>query len=110
MEFSLTSKEIETLWIASNGRCSVTGLPFNYDNVRGRGATKNPFAPSLDRIESKRGYTIDNVRFVLTAVNIGMMDWGLPLYLHIAGAAIAHLAANNGSRLIWQDKEKSPNP
>lgn len=50
------------------GRCEVTGLKFDF-SCMGKGK-KNPFAPSIDRIDNKLGYTKSNVRFVLWAVNL----------------------------------------
>lgn len=72
------------------GVCAVTGLPFVLEINRTR---KHPRAPSLDRIDSTKGYTQDNVRVVLWAVNAGCMEWGLDEYLAIAGAALARRAA-----------------
>jgi hypothetical protein len=49
---------------------------------------KRPFAPSLDRRSSHRGYEPDNVRLVCIAVNFGMGQWGQELYLTFACAAV----------------------
>lgn len=49
---------------------------------------KHPFAPSLDRISSRGGYTAGNVRLVCIAVNFGMGQWGEELYLTFARAAV----------------------
>ena len=50
--------------------CEITGYPFNLDG----GRTFD--SPSLDRIDSTKGYTIDNVRVVLHCINAAMGDWG----------------------------------
>lgn len=54
------------------GRCELTGLPFNM--------TASPLrawnSPSIDRIDPKLGYTIDNVRFIVWALNSALQDWG----------------------------------
>lgn len=53
-------------WCAEKytGQCDITKLPFYF-------GTQNhyPFSPSIDRIDSTKGYTQDNCRFVLFAVN-----------------------------------------
>ncbi len=48
------------------GYCAVSGLPFKYER-----SSKGPsiFAPSIDRIDSNKGYTQDNCRFVLACIN-----------------------------------------
>ena len=43
------------------GRCEVTGFVFETENIRWRA--------SIDRIDSKKGYTKDNCRFVLNLLN-----------------------------------------
>lgn len=54
------------------GRCRVSGIPFAYEWL---GEGSNPFAPSIDRIDSSRGYTRDNVRVVVWAVNRALGEW-----------------------------------
>lgn len=62
-DFDLTEAWAISRW---TGRCEVTNLPFNAERT-----SKGPsiFAPSIDRIDSTKGYTQDNCRFVLTCVN-----------------------------------------
>ena len=53
-------------WCVQNwtGKCAVTGLDFVFGTQ-----THFPFAPSIDRIDSSKGYLQTNCRFVLFAVN-----------------------------------------
>lgn len=51
-----------------NGKCEVTGIPFEYENKYG--TSKNPLAPSIDRIDSNKGYVKDNVRLVIWQFNL----------------------------------------
>jgi hypothetical protein len=55
-----------------NASCSLTGIPFNQTKTFKR----NPFAPSIDRIDSNNGYTLENVRVVACCVNNAMNEWG----------------------------------
>lgn len=48
--------------------CSVTGLPFSYD--KSESYVKNPYSPSIDRIDCTKGYTCDNVRLVIWQFNL----------------------------------------
>lgn len=48
--------------------CEVSGLPLNLEQVNS--TNYNPWVPSLDRKDSSKGYTIDNVRLVCVAYNV----------------------------------------
>lgn len=65
--YSLTEK-----WVANKirrGFCEATGIPFVLD-----GASKHKYAPSLDRIDPKRGYVPSNVRVTIWRFNESRMD------------------------------------
>lgn len=50
------------------GRCELTDLEFSPPEKRKGNKLRN-FSPSIDRIVGERGYTKDNCRFILWAVN-----------------------------------------
>ena len=52
--------------------CSVTRIPFSLEIVAG----KKPYAPSIDRIDSRLGYVVGNCRLVCVAANYAMNVWG----------------------------------
>jgi hypothetical protein len=60
----------------------LSGIPFEFER-RWRGQ-RRPFAPSLDRINSAKGYVYSNCRLVCVAVNIAMNEWGLEPLLRVA--------------------------
>lgn len=64
-------------------RCALTDFPFYAE--KNAGSKADPFAPSFDRIDCRRGYTRDNTRIVIYAINVMMMDWGEELFARIAG-------------------------
>jgi endogenous inhibitor of DNA gyrase (YacG/DUF329 family) len=72
LPFDLTEEWAADRW---TGRCEITGIAFIVGAPR-----KSPrsFWPSIDRIEAELGYTQDNCRFILHAVNAlkgdGTMD------------------------------------
>ncbi len=81
LEFGLTLEWVEEQWKKQNGSCRLTGIPLEF----GRAATaRNPRSPSLDRIDSSRGYTTDNVELVCTWVNIAIGDFGRKVALDLA--------------------------
>ncbi len=86
---SLPDDHALSLYQLQNGRCDVTGLPFSMQRFPDA-FVKHPFAPSLDRRDSKGGYTADNVRLVYANVNFGLGQWGQEVYLYCARAAVDH--------------------
>lgn len=63
LPFALTNEWATQRW---TGRCELTGIPFA---PQGNGPGPQPLSPSIDRIDQRKGYTPDNCRFVLWAVN-----------------------------------------
>lgn len=61
--FALTAEWAAARW---TGRCEVTGLEFK---IGQRTAGPKFWGPSIDRITPELGYTPDNCRFVLWAIN-----------------------------------------
>jgi hypothetical protein len=54
---------LKMLWEHQQGRCAYTGVQLEHDST-------NPnYCASLDRIDSNRGYEIDNIQFVSKTIN-----------------------------------------
>lgn len=73
-EFTVTTQDIMDLAKRQDYRCAVSGLPFDTDlpghNLR------NPFGPSIDRLDCAKGYTPDNIRIVCVIVNLALNSFG----------------------------------
>lgn len=82
MAFDLTKEWAAARW---TGRCELTGAAFSF-NVGKPWA----FSLSLDRIDPKRGYTQDNCRFILWAVNRFKSDYDDATMFHIARLLMAN--------------------
>ena len=80
--FSITEEDVIQALERANYRCEVTGTQLTLNG--GRGRDRCPTDPSLDRIDSKRGYSPDNIRIVCFAANVGMLNWGEEQYQRIA--------------------------
>lgn len=68
--------ELSVEWIRLKlvkGTCEETGISF--DMSRGNRRQK-PFAPSLERIDCKQGYTEANTKVVVWIHNQAKSDWG----------------------------------
>jgi hypothetical protein len=76
------------------GKCEVTGVAFELDEWPD--SDKNPYAPSLDRIDPSRGYSDDNVRVVIWAYNLlkGQLSdvWATTTILTMAAGIIKERA------------------
>jgi hypothetical protein len=60
--------ELTVEWISNKiqaGFCEVTGLPFVYRDLSGR----QPWVPSLDKLNPDIGYTLENTRVVVWMYN-----------------------------------------
>jgi len=72
--FDLTNEFLNELNTKQNGLCSYTGLPLDWDYFsQGNGRYikgQNAHRASLDRIDSTKGYTQDNVQLVVYIVNM----------------------------------------
>jgi hypothetical protein len=64
---------------SQNFCCALTRIPFSVDRPRAN-TRIGPFAPSFDRIEPHLGYTKENVRLVVFALNVMFMDWGQEVF------------------------------
>ena len=55
--------------------CLLSGVPFSLEAL-GRGAAPRPYAPSIDRINGRGGYTADNMRIICWRANLLLGSWG----------------------------------
>lgn len=86
-EFALDQQDVFDMWDRQAGKCSLTGLPM-FEHHVGRQLKRRPWMPSIDRIDSYRGYTKDNVRLVCFAVNVALNAWGEDVVLRLAGGML----------------------
>ena len=73
-------------------KCALTGVPFDFTVWEGKNT--NPFAPSVDRIDSEKGYIKDNVRIVLFCVNSALNSYGLEFMVPIFKKLITYAQKN----------------
>lgn len=87
--------KLELNWIKKKlqlGKCEATSLNFIFTRYGEFKETKklNPYAPSLDRIDSSLGYTIDNTQIVIIAFNKFKSDIVQHKVINIAKAIVKH--------------------
>lgn len=61
--WALTKTELDAICVQQKGKCALSGIDM-------QPRTRSPFRPSLDRIDSTKHYTIDNVQFVCSILNV----------------------------------------
>lgn len=74
MEFDLLLSDLEFILSAQRNKCALSGLEFGKDNL-----------PSLDRIDSKLGYTKENVQLVHIKVNIMKSNFDQYEFIELCG-------------------------
>jgi len=91
IEHTITVNDI--LPAIENGFCELTNLPFDLGPPVNK-ATQHPYAPSVDRINSLKGYTKDNVRIVLYSVNAALGQFGTNIMTPILKAMVKAIDKN----------------
>lgn len=86
LEFALTADDIVEMLEEQDGRCALSGIPFDAETRLGH---RRPYKPSIDRVDSSRGYLRDNVRLVCVAINYALGDWGEAVLVHLAERIVA---------------------
>lgn len=66
-EFDITLSDLLDLWGKQQGLCAYTKLPLQIE------ANKFDLV-SLDRIDSSKGYVVDNIQLVCAGINVMKMD------------------------------------
>lgn len=62
IEWNLSLEFLLSLWEKQQAMCAYSGVPLTFED-------NHPHTVSLDRLDSSKGYTEDNVQFVCTIVN-----------------------------------------
>lgn len=83
IKFEITAKDIWSKFLAQNGCCALSGISLimTYDGKRNSTNTA-----SLDRIDSDKNYTIDNVQWIhkdINSMKLGMKDKDLINYCYL---------------------------
>ena len=79
LEVNITKEYVYNLFLEQNGKCKLSGLPISLPKKwRDRNHTA-----SLDRIDSSKGYVIDNVQWVHKHVNVMKNIYPQDMFLYI---------------------------
>lgn len=83
LEHSIVFDDVKEMFEKQEMRCCLTGFEFDMNPWKG-----NPYGPSIDRIDSSKGYIKGNIRLVCFAVNIGLSNFGTETYIEICKAVV----------------------
>lgn len=87
ISFDLSAADVEFMYIRSKIRCELSGIGFSFE-VSNKRWKSNPWVPSIDRIDSSKGYTLSNCRIVCHAVNRGIGEWGDDVFLKVCQSVV----------------------
>lgn len=79
--FDINEADVLDMFRRQSNRCALTQKPFN--NSKPHGQRNRPWAASLDRIDSRQGYRVDNCRLVCTFVNVALNTYGDGLFTEL---------------------------
>ena len=82
----LTVEHMVDLWNKQNGKCYYSNLPMSEPRY---GSGKNPYVASMDRLDSQKGYTKDNVVWCCCICNSGKQQLSKDEYINLC-SQVAH--------------------
>jgi hypothetical protein len=85
----ISADTLQLRWDFQGGKCAVTGIPMRLPRS---GDRRGPWTATVDRVDSARGYTEDNVRLVCWAFNSACGNWTDNDVLRLAEAIVANKA------------------
>lgn len=91
IEFDITIEQLWEIFLKQNRLCALTGLPLNFSTYRQR-RKGNEQTASIDRIDSNKGYTIDNVQWVHKDINRMKNSYDQKYFLQICQLVVDYIS------------------
>ena len=88
--WELTKQLLEEIFVKQDGRCALTGIKMSARKP------KSPFRPSIDRIDSSKGYELGNVQFICSIVNVMKNKYGEETFTLLCALIALHNSARFG--------------
>lgn len=89
LDYVLTPDVIKALCAAQGDKCALTGIPFDY--AKTDEFSNRPFAPSIDRKDSGKGYTFDNIQITCVMVNKAKNEFRQEMFDAMCMARVRHI-------------------
>lgn len=99
-EFNIELKDIYDLWIKQNKKCALTGLEIDFNNYNFKTISKRKgknfnydlkCTASLDRIDSKKGYILNNIQLVHKDINMMKKEYNQEYFINMCYLVINNL-------------------
>jgi hypothetical protein len=90
---SITADDLKQAWEAQSGICVYTGWAMTTQ-------ANCPTTVSVERIDSKQGYTKENTALVCNAVNRMKSNFSGEFFYSVCQAVVTHLGDNNGELAV----------
>ena len=88
-EFEISKEDVWNLYAKQDRKCALSGLPISFKNEAKKRGNRS-FTASLDRIDSTKGYTKDNIQLVHKDVNIMKNAYDQQHFLNICKLITEH--------------------
>lgn len=82
LNFELTVQDAWKLFLIQNRKCALTGIEI-YFASRGVTKTRKSTTASLDRIDSKKGYSIHNIQWVYKKINMMKQGYDIKEFIDL---------------------------
>lgn len=89
IEVKINAKDIYDLWIKQNKKCALSNVYINFNHINKENSDKSynkyglTCVASLDRIDSNKGYTKDNIQLVHKDVNMMKKEYDQEYFIKI---------------------------
>lgn len=99
--------DLDVEWIINKfkGKCEVTGLSFEMNNIGKNYASRHQLTPSIDRIVPNKGYVKSNCRMVIWWFNVAKQTFSDRDLWHLCNLVVYSLDANGALRV--KNKEET---
>ena len=71
----ITLDDLKEQWVKQNGKCYWLNIDMSLEDLA---ISRSPFAPSVDRLDSSRGYHKDNIVLTTRFANLGRGAYDRP--------------------------------
>lgn len=93
--FTITIQDGWRLFLKQRRKCNLSGMPIEF-------LPQKKTTASLDRIDSSRGYDIDNVQWLHKKVNKLKSDFTVNELVHLCKEISSFLNEKSSSQFIWR--------